>query len=202
MSPRSVFNEKPRVGMVALDQIRVRPNMLNVDLGDVRPLANSLERYSMIQPVSVEVLGDFLRLRIGHHRVAAARMMGWKRVPALIYTEALDERDWLEFSAQENVHRTQVAPQERRRIIADLRALNAPWQDVADVFGVSVSTVHSWLSEKKPRKGPTPARRATDRLVAKYRDEWEALVAQEQAADAEASQDTDDDVEAPLRLVS
>lgn len=133
-----------RVGLVRLDQVDFHPHNVRRELGDLRSLSDSLLQYGCVQPISVERWGERLRLRAGHRRVAAARMAGLRTLPAVIHADALDLRDWLEASVQENVHRAGLDDQERTRTVRRLRELKASWQEIAATFGVSVATAQRY----------------------------------------------------------
>lgn len=153
-----------RVGLVRLDQVDFHPHNVRRELGDLRSLSDSLLQYGCVQPISVERWGERLRLRAGHRRVAAARMAGIKTLPAVIHADALELRDWLAASVQENVHRAALDDQERTRTVRRLRDLKASWQEIAAVFGVSVATVQRYgagVEAPAPEPAAPPATEIT-----------------------------------------
>lgn len=143
--------EALNVGLVRVDDIVVHPHNLRQNLGDLRTLAASIKRYGVIQPVVVEKHAGRLRLRAGHRRVAAARLAGLTRVPAVIHSESLDDEAWLIASVQENVIREGLKADERLRTVHALLDLGCSRQGVADTFGVAEGTVTAWLKPKIPR---------------------------------------------------
>jgi ParB/RepB/Spo0J family partition protein len=138
-----------RVAKVPVDQVQFHTHNVRRDLGDLRPLAASIKRFGVMQPIVVEDYGDTMRLRAGHRRLAAARMNGLSRIPALVHDVALDDDEWLVHSAQENVMRRGLDDEERRRAIQALRDLGCTWQGIADAFGVQATTVQRWYVGKK-----------------------------------------------------
>lgn len=140
-----------RIASVRLDQVRFHTHNIRRDLGDLRTLADSIRRFGVMQPIVVENHGDHLRLRAGHRRVAAARLAGLARVPAVIHDDALDDDEWLVHSVQENVMRRGIDDDERRDAITALRELGCTWSGIADTFGVSAATVQNWLKPKEYR---------------------------------------------------
>lgn len=177
-----------RVGMVRVDDILFHPHNTRTNLGDLRTLTNSILRYGVMQPVVVEEYGQKLRLRAGHRRVAAARLAGLTRIPAVVHPYALDDEEWIVQSIQENTERRGLAQKDRQRAVLALRRLGCSWKGIADTFGVTTTTVTGWATgdranpQADARKAQKNAeRRATRRLVDSHRDEWHQLVAAELA---------------------
>lgn len=137
-----------RVAKVPVERVAFHPHNIRRDLGDLRPLAASIKRFGVMQPIIVEDYGDTLRLRAGHRRLAAARIAGLTRIPALIHDVALDDDEWLIHSVQENVMRRGLDEEERRRAIAALRDLGCSWQGIGDAFGVHPGTAQKWAVDR------------------------------------------------------
>lgn len=138
------MNDNPRIANVKLDDIRFHPHNTRRDLGDLRPLVDSIRRFGCMQPIVVEWYGEYLRIRAGHRRVAAARLAGKDRIPAVIHADPLDDEDWLIHAVQENVMRRGLDEDERRDAILALRRLQCSWYGIAETFGVTESTVQRW----------------------------------------------------------
>lgn len=190
-----------RVGLVPTKSIVFHPHNVRSDLGDLRPLANSISRYGIMQPVVLERYGDTLRLRAGARRVAAALLIELPRVPAIIHSTWLPEREWLEHAVQENVQRAELDRADRKRTITELRHLGCTVAGIADTFGVAPATIHAWLNDTTPpapkvagvatpvrrvrvRRGPSPRKRATDRLIEQHEDEFNQYLAEESESSA------------------
>lgn len=139
-----------RVALVPLDRIQFHDHNVRRDLGDLRTLAGSIARYGVMQPIVVERRGDMLRIRAGHRRVAAARLAGLTKAPAVVHPEPLEDDEWLAQAVQENVMRRGLDAAERRDAIAALRDFGCTWQGVADTFGVAETTV-SWTTAPSTR---------------------------------------------------
>lgn len=133
-----------RVGLVRVDQVRFHPHNVRRDLGDLRPLADSISAFGVMQPIVVERMGDHLRLRAGHRRVAAAKLIKLARIPAVIHDEVLDDENWLVHSIQENVMRRGIDADERRDAILALADLGCTWAGIGEVFGVHPNTIRIW----------------------------------------------------------
>lgn len=153
------MSDHVRVTKIPVDQVHFHTHNVRRDLGDLRGLAASIKRFGVMQPIVVEDYGDTLRLRAGHRRLAAARMAGLKRIPALIHDEALDDEDWLIQSVQENVMRRELDQEERARAVDALRDLGCTWEGIGEAFGVSAKTARFWSTHKP---GPEPKTEQVD----------------------------------------
>jgi ParB/RepB/Spo0J family partition protein len=188
-----------RVGLVRVDDVQFHPHNVRTDLGDLRSLAQSIANFGVLQPIVVERYGDKLRLRAGHRRLAAAKIIGLTRMPAIIHAEALDQLEWLENAIQENVMRADMDRADRRRAINALRRLGCNWQGIAETFGVTTATIRTWATEEdqpsqpgvvptKPVAGRAAASgarfRAINRLIATHQDEFDGYLAQERQVGA------------------
>lgn len=161
-------------GRIDVDQISFHARNVRRDLGDLRSLAESILRVGVLQPVTVEQRPYGLRLRAGHRRVAAARLVGVKKVPALIYRDALPDDEFMMLALHENTFRRGLSKAERADAIKALIGEGCVVRDIADNLGVSVQTVYAWAkgdAPKTPRPGPT-ARRLAD-----LADDWDHLAA-------------------------
>lgn len=134
------------VGVIKVDDVEFHPFNHGRDLGDLRPLTDSIRRNGLIHPIVVERRGPRFRIRAGHRRVAAARLAGLAKVPALIHPEPLADREWLVHMVEENTLRKDLSASERRDIIRRLRKLDVKWEGIAAAFGVAPATARSWLA--------------------------------------------------------
>lgn len=151
------MSDQIAVGLVRVDQIRFHPHNVRHDLGDLRGLANSIAVYGVMQPVVVEKHGGQLRLRAGHRRVAAAKIAGLNRIPAVIHAMPLDDIQWIEQSVQENVQRAEMDHRDRARAIQALRRLGCSWHGIAGVFDTTAGKVKAWAGlDDAPADQPEP----------------------------------------------
>lgn len=154
--------EEARAALVPLDKVMFHPHNVRRNLGDLRQLTASIELHGILQPVVVEHYGQMLRLRMGHRRVAAARLAGLKKVPAIVHADALTDEDFLFIAMHENVIRRGLNKAEVRDAAQALLELGCTRADIAANLGVAVATVGAWLKSKpvdkrtgvrvKPRK--------------------------------------------------
>lgn len=134
------------VGVIRLDDVEFHAFNHGRDLGDLRGLTDSIRRNGLIHPIVVERRGPRFRIRAGHRRVAAARLAGLAKIPALIHSEPLPDREWLVHMVEENTLRKDLSGAERRDIVRRLRALDVKWEGIAAAFGVAPATARSWLA--------------------------------------------------------
>lgn len=136
----------PKAVLVRVDDVQFHPRNVRRDLGDLRELTNSVALYGLMQPIVVEIHGDALRLRAGHRRLAAARLAGLFRIPALVHDHALAEDEWVLQALHENTMRRNLDPGERADAIRRLKHLGKSTVEIAANLGVSVGTVRSWAA--------------------------------------------------------
>ena len=162
--------------IVRLDQVVFHTHNIRRDLGDLRPLTESIRRHGILVPITVERYAtapawqhrprnDQLRIRAGHRRVAAARIAGLTRAPALVHPIALDDDTWLIESIQENEHRQQLEQTERVRAIRRLLDAGHTRAEIADIFGVTDGTINRWLATRLGGR-PSADRRNHSQLTA------------------------------------
>jgi len=70
---------------------------------DLEELAASLREHGLVQPVVVRRRGDRYQLIAGQRRLAAARKLGWEKVPARVLD--VDDRQMSEIAIVENLQR-------------------------------------------------------------------------------------------------
>lgn len=139
-----------KAALVPVDTILFHPHNIRRDYGDLRGLAASITRFGVMQPVVLETYGDRLRLRAGHRRVAAARLAGLTKVPAIVHSDALDDDEWLMASVHENAQRRALDAGERTRTITALRDHGCSWEGIAEAFGVTAATCRGWCRGEDP----------------------------------------------------
>ncbi len=70
---------------------------------DLAELADSLREHGLVQPIVVRTRGNRYQLIAGQRRLAAARSLGWERVPARVLE--VDDRQMAEIAIVENLQR-------------------------------------------------------------------------------------------------
>jgi len=122
---------------------------------DVQMLAESISKIGLHTPITVRAFQrirdgvpiDAWQIIAGHHRVEAARSLGWIEIPAIVSeVDAAQQRLW---EIAENLHRAELTVQERSDYIAE-------W---VKITGERIGP--SWANSSKP--GPKGAIRAAVR---------------------------------------
>jgi len=54
------------------------------DLGDIKSLAESINRVGLINPITARQIDEGYKLLAGYRRLMAVKMLGWTRIPATI----------------------------------------------------------------------------------------------------------------------
>ena len=129
-------------GVVMLETALIDPNPANPrrDVGDVGELADSIRAQGIRQNLLVVPApeGRFT-LVIGHRRLAAAKLAGLERVPAVV--AELDEREQRELMLVENSQRTDLTVVEEADGYQGLLDLGSSVEEAARKTGRSVSFV-------------------------------------------------------------
>jgi len=110
MSTTTTFAGEMRL---ALDAIRVRENVRELDVAHVENLAQSIALRGVLVPLIVRPVDDGYELVAGYHRIAACRSLGLPDVPVVVREHAGSSAD----SAAENVTRKQLTPLEEARAV-------------------------------------------------------------------------------------
>jgi ParB/RepB/Spo0J family partition protein len=149
-APRGTNGKAPPAStyqLVPVAHVMVGPNV-RADVGDLEELKASIEQVGILQPIRVEPGGDGLfLLKIGHRRLAAAKLAGLTHVPAIVdSTPALGASRTIE-QLVENVQRRDLnALEEARALRAILDASKGMTQDqLADKVGRSRPAVTNLL---------------------------------------------------------
>lgn len=101
---------KQGVTMVRLSE--VEPNATQprkaFDSEELEALAESINLYGMIQPITVRMIGGMYQIVTGERRWRAARMAGLSEVPVIIITA--DDKKAAELALVENIQRSDLNP--------------------------------------------------------------------------------------------
>ena len=88
------------VGLVDPNPWQPRTVVAEADLAE---LADSLREHGLVQPIVVRARGDRYQLIAGQRRLAAARTLGWEKVPVRVLD--VDDRQMSEIAIVENLQR-------------------------------------------------------------------------------------------------
>ena len=98
---------------LALDEIRVRENVRELDVEHVDKLAQSIALRGVLVPLIVRSVDEGYELVAGYHRIAACRQLEVADVPVVVRGNEGSSAD----SAAENVTRKQLTPLEEARAV-------------------------------------------------------------------------------------
>ncbi len=110
---------------------RVRKN-----LGDLRPLAESLKTHGLMNPILINEKNELIA---GHRRLEAAKLLGWTTIAARV-VERQQEAELLEMELEENTHRKALTADELAEAYDRLEHLRNPgffariWRAIKDFF--------------------------------------------------------------------
>jgi len=128
--------------MVRLEDLKI--GLIDVEEGirqtlDKEPLdelAKSIALHGILQPLVVEP-GDEGRykLQIGKRRMAAAKMVGLEKVPAIVLEGTLNPEDSLAMRLVENIHREDLDPLDEAEAYSTLRKMGTKVSEIARLVG-------------------------------------------------------------------
>src|SRR5215831_6426394 len=104
------------VTSVPIDAIHDSPRNPRQRLRGVEELAESLRTYGLLQAVLVRPVSNGYGLIAGHRRLAAARMLGWSEIPAVVRGVRTDDDAFL-LTLTENLQRDDLTPREQSRAL-------------------------------------------------------------------------------------
>lgn len=93
-----------------LSAIQPSPRNPRQDMGAVAELADSLRAHGLLQPVVVRRRTEGYELIAGHRRCAAAKVLGWTEIAAVVRDET-DEQAYI-LTLVENLQREDLSPRE------------------------------------------------------------------------------------------
>jgi ParB family chromosome partitioning protein len=128
---------------IPLDDIVCGPQVRS-EFGDesLAGLAQSLAETGLQQPVRLRRVGDKFTPVVGERRIRAAKLAGWKTIPAIVDEKELGEAELLAIQLSENLQREDLRPVEKARAIARLmQASGCTAAEVAANLGLSPASV-------------------------------------------------------------
>jgi ParB/RepB/Spo0J family partition protein len=93
---------------ITIDLIYKKDNVREEGEADLADLAESINRYDMLQPILVRPVGDRFEIISGHRRFLAMKISGANQVPCIIRDD-IDEKDRIYIQLIENTHRIQMS---------------------------------------------------------------------------------------------
>ena len=102
-------------------RVKIGSRLRRVDRKKVRALADSITEIGLLNPISVSQIGDEYLLVAGRHRLEAAKLLGWDKVPAVVVE--LDDVDRLLAEIDENLIRDDLSDLEWSEHLAERKRL-------------------------------------------------------------------------------
>ncbi len=90
--------------------------------GDVGDLVESVKQKGILEPVLARPVGGRFELVVGSRRLEAAKIVGLKRVPAVV--RPMTDEEAIVVSLVENIQRRDVEPEEEYDALAELKRIN------------------------------------------------------------------------------
>jgi len=112
-----------------------------VDDADLAELAASLGEHGLVQPIVVRGSGSRYQLIAGQRRLAAARRLGWTKVPVRVLE--VDDRQMSEIAIVENLQRRDLDALEKA---ASFKAYLAAWGGTQDELAKRLSIDRSTVT--------------------------------------------------------
>ena len=125
-----------------ISELNVRRREITADLDE---LAESMERFGLLQPIVVVPKGDRFGVVIGQRRYLAAKHLGWDYIPALVLTAPLNATNAVILSFSENIQRRDLSARDKAEACSSLMETLGSVKEVADALGISQPTVRKWL---------------------------------------------------------
>lgn len=125
-----------------LQEIQANPNQprKHFDTVELENLARTLQTVGMIEPVVVRKKDDFFELISGERRWRAAKIAGFKKIPAIL--KQVNDLQALEMGIIENIQREELTPiEEARSYEIWMAKTNQKASDLAKKVGKDRSTI-------------------------------------------------------------
>lgn len=132
--------------LVSIKDIKVK-RRVRKDLGNLEDLKNSLRRYGLLNPIT---LNGKYELVAGERRLEAAKAIGWTNINANII-DNLSELSQLEMEIEENNQRKEFSDDELLEGYKRLERLRNPsifrriWNAIKSFFAWITQALKNWL---------------------------------------------------------
>ena len=107
-----------------------------IDREPLDELVTSIKQHGILQPIVVETVEDGrYKLQIGRRRVAAARIIGLEKVPALVLDDRLEAEKSIAIMLVENLQREDLDPIDEAEAYATLKDMGTKVSAIARLVG-------------------------------------------------------------------
>ncbi len=138
--PTSEYTSLP---LDSIDENPYQPRT-QFDSSELQALASSLKQHNLLQPIVVRQLGNRYQLISGERRFKAARIAGWKSIPARI--RKANDREAAELAIIENLQRKDLGPLEKAASFKQyLRQHKCTQAELAKRLNVDRSTISNLI---------------------------------------------------------
>jgi ParB family chromosome partitioning protein len=132
---------------IPLNKLRVHPQHIRTDLGDVRALADSLKVDGQHQPIEVHRRGTYVEIVDGSRRFTAAGIAGLRTLQGSV-VPARTDAEVITAMLTTGVHTRGLSPEERAAAVTMLLAdYDIKVKDLAARCGVTPQTVRNWRDQ-------------------------------------------------------
>jgi len=138
---------------IPISLIEIESNIRSeYDDEEIKNLANSMEKYGQLEPVSVYEKGDKYVIIFGHRRYLAAKLAKFKELKCIVKDKP-DTLDKLYIQAIENEQAVNLSSSDREKYVKKLKnEYKQSAHEIADKLGKSDSWVYQALNAVKVRE--------------------------------------------------
>jgi len=115
-------DKTPSIMDIELSKLYIGKTNVRKSPGDVGDLVESIKQKGVLEPVLARPVGGRFELVVGSRRFEAAKIVGLKRIPAVV--RPMTDEDAIVVSLVENIQRRDVEPEEEYDALVELRRLN------------------------------------------------------------------------------
>ena len=126
-----------RLEYLDIDTINIEEGIRQIiDTKPLDELVTSIKQHGILQPIVVEAVeGGRYKLQIGSRRMAAARIIGLGKVPALVLDDRLEAEKSIAIMLVENLHREDIDPIDEAEAFAKLKDMGTKVSAIARLVG-------------------------------------------------------------------
>ena len=144
----TIESEENKGNITTVRISEIEPNIAqprkSFDSAELEALAESINLYGMIQPITVRSIGNMYQIITGERRWRAARMAGLSEVPVIIITA--DDKKAAELALVENIQRSDLNPiEEAKGFFSLIEDYGLTQEEAAKRIGKSRSAVTNAL---------------------------------------------------------
>ena len=141
--PEELKEDSQNIAQVDISKVVPNPHQPRTEFSesDLKDLSDSIKVHGIIQPlVVIKITGGKYQLVAGERRLRASKLVGLKKVPAIVRT--FSEQEQLELAVIENIQRAELKPLEVSVAYTKLiEQFNLTHDQIAERVGKGSSTV-------------------------------------------------------------